>query len=635
MTLVGAIATFVGVGLLAASSYAAVRLCALPGRAERLAACLLVVAGELVLIAELLSLVHGFRLGWALLALAVWCGAIVTVSARASSYRVVSAGEVSAAARSWAAGLWREIDTSRAAVLALALLTLIVVVEFVLAVAVTPNGFDALAYHLTRAAYWLQFHSIAQFAHATERQAAFPINAEVIQAWAMMLARGDRTVQLVQWLAGVGSLLVVFSFTRRLGFSRRDGVMTATVAASIPTVIGEASSAQNDLVFAFFAICVLLFGAIAVRDGSKPAGLLTGLAFGLAVGTKSVALPMIPAFAVFAVVLSGRDWRRLLVPVAAAVVAVVLVGGFNYAQNLEKHHSVTAAPSQDSLRVRSAGEVPENAVRIGWSAFASMPGLTVKPVRSAVNSVGDALFGWARVSGSSYLSFEPELGESMRDDHAGVGLIGVLLLLPALIIALMKPSIRERFALAVFAVTGFILIALTLRYNVWIARFLMPLFLALVPLTAVFFSRSWSRGAVVALIAITALPMLFFTDDRPVYGPSVFARSRPAQMAGSDVTYVKLFEDLDAKLPEHGRVGFVGAADSQEFELFGPGLHRTVVKLTPADVKPGVMERYDLDALVVFDDAAMPAARKLGAEAIGVSEPGKPPPTADLLLLRN
>lgn len=615
MTFVGLSATLGALVLVIASGHAVVRLCGFSSWPERVAAGILVAAAQAVAIAELLSLVHGFRLSAALPALAASSAAAVWFSNRRAAYGPPEVAARVRVVRAAVVGIWQEIESSRAAVLAAVLLLAVLTTEFVLAVGVAPNGFDALAYHLTRAAMWLQFHSIAQFPGATERQAVFPINAEVLQSWAMMLARGDRTVQLVQWTAGLGSLALVGACTRRLGFSRRDAVLTTTVAASLPMVVAQSSSAQNDLVFAFFALGVVYFGLLAVRDNSTPAAIFTGIAFALAVGTKSVALPMVAAFAVFGLVLCDRDFGRLVAPAVAALVALVLLGSFNYVQNIAKHGSLTAAPSQDTLRVHSPAELPKNAVRTVWAGLFDMPGVSVHALDRTVGSVGNRLFGWAKQNGT-YTWFAPVVRHAAREDQVGPGPLGLLVILPALMLGLAAPARRERFALALFSVAVGAVVVATLRYNLWINRFLMAGYLASVPLTAALMGREWARALILGVAVLSALPMLLLSHSKSLLGPNVLTMNRAEQMGFASPRAKGLFLGLAAGLPKSGNVGLIGDEDSLEYQVFGPHFERRVLRLSPADLKAGVMSRFDLDALVVLNRSLAERAVDLGGKTI-------------------
>jgi hypothetical protein len=177
--------------------------------------------------------------------------------------------------------------------------------------------------------------------------------------------------------------------------------------------------------------------------------------------------------------------------------------------------------------------------------------------------------------------------------------MALLVLLPCLLISLVRFRERERFALALFAVGGVLVVSASLRYNVWISRFLLPSYLAAVPLAGLFLKRRVGRFAVLALVILGAFPMLFYTQQKPIVGSDVLTMYRADQMSLIEPDRAQVIRAVDREVPKGGRLGYIGSEDSWEYPYFGPHLDRKLVKLTTADVKPGIFELYDLDAFLV------------------------------------
>lgn len=611
LTLLGASFTVLCVLLLATTAHALVRTTTFEGLAIRFVAWLIVASAELILVAELLSIFGRFARAEGVVALVLLAGLAVAWSAKRAPYSWSSPRDSVARCGQSIGSTWAELASSRAATFAAITLLVILAVEFVLAVLIAPNTWDSLTYHLTRAAYWIQFQSITQIPGGSERQTAFPINVEVLQAWAMMLAKGDRTVQLVQWIAQLGCLAAIFALTIRIGYSRRDAIFAMAIGASIPTMVGQSMSSQNDLTFAFFSISSLLFLVLYLRGGPPVSALFFGLAFGLAVGAKSVALALIPVFIVSALILCRPRWRLLLRPAVAALVGVILLGSFNYVQNLAQRGDLIGAPTADKFRVHSLGEVPKNVVRIAWAGTFSMPVITFEPIDDVVEPIGKALLGWATALDADPFPFSPIISHNSNEDRAGAGLLALFVFLPALLIALTRYRDRERFALAVFAVGGGLMLALILRHNGWFARFLLPVCLVTVPLAAVLLQRRAGRALVLVVMLVGAAPMLFFTEQKSTVAPNLVGMSRSEQMAVVDRDLTSSIAEIERHVPVDGRLGFVGSEESREYPYFGPNLERTVVKLTPADLVAGALARYDLDAVLIAAPIQSSTAREL------------------------
>src|SRR3954469_22960202 len=176
---------------------------------------LIVAAAEIVLLATILSIpVSAFRVGWMLAGEAVVAAATVALAWRLAwrpqRPELPARRAVLVAARSGG------VVTVLAAIVGLAL-----AIQLFQALAVVSNGWDPNSYHLSRAAYWIQNHSVTQFSGGTVRQLAFPPDAEILQGWTMLMAGADTFANLVQWLALLGTGAAIYLTSRALGFARQ------------------------------------------------------------------------------------------------------------------------------------------------------------------------------------------------------------------------------------------------------------------------------------------------------------------------------------------------------------------------------------------------------------------------------
>ena len=160
----------------------------------------------------------------------------------------------------------------------------------------TPmNDWDALSYHLARAAFWKQEHGIVLIDDvADSRLNVNPPNAEIGQLATMVLSGSDRYVALPQLLAYAALVTSVAGLARRIGLAPAEAAFAALAFATLPVVALQASGALNDLVVASFLTAATLFAL-----GSGLASLaLFALALSLAVGVKFSGLLALPALVV-------------------------------------------------------------------------------------------------------------------------------------------------------------------------------------------------------------------------------------------------------------------------------------------------------------------------------------------------
>jgi hypothetical protein len=234
----------------------------------------------------------------------------------------------------------------------------------------TPmNDWDALSYHLARAAFWKQEHGIVLVDDvADSRLNVNPPNAEIGQLATMVLAGSDRYVALPQFLAYGALALGVAGLGRRIGLGVPEALFGALAFATLPVVALQASGALNDLVVASFLTTAVLF---ALGSGLV-APALFALALALGVGVKFSALLALPTLIL--VVAAGRPLRRWPV-LALAGIAGLAAGSTWYVVNAFETGSLDggSAEETDQRAEADAGGTVTRALRLSLS-FVDMSG---------------------------------------------------------------------------------------------------------------------------------------------------------------------------------------------------------------------------------------------------------------------
>ncbi len=189
---------------------------------------------------------------------------------------------------------------------------------------------DALTYHLTFPARWLQEGRIVRVPAAFHAgaHAYFPVNQEVLSVWWMLPFHSEVFARFIQVPFLLAAALAVYVLTTARGLSRDAGAALAGAFLLFRPFLGQAvGGPYNDV-----TLVALFLGALhacdGVRDDRSRGGWVFGIALGLFLGTKFVAvvfaLPLIAAF-----LLARPGWRTPVV----AIVPAVLLGGTWYAWN--------------------------------------------------------------------------------------------------------------------------------------------------------------------------------------------------------------------------------------------------------------------------------------------------------------
>ena len=188
-----------------------------------------------------------------------------------------------------------------------------------LAVLTTPNDWDGLTYHETRALLWDQQDGLGYVPSGNDpRLDGNPPAEEIGLYLAMILPRSERFAALPQYLALWASLLAVVLAARRLGLSRPAAAYGGLVFATLPIVVLHGASILNDLVVASFLLAAVVF----LLGHSRAVLVVGSVAVGLALSTKFNAVLALPLLV--AVVLAGVPGERRLASVLACGAGVVL-----------------------------------------------------------------------------------------------------------------------------------------------------------------------------------------------------------------------------------------------------------------------------------------------------------------------
>jgi hypothetical protein len=192
-----------------------------------------------------------------------------------------------------------------AALLVLALaVALSLAYEAVLVVAMPPNNWDSLTYHLARVAAWAQHGGVYWIPDApTARMNEFqPLAEQQILVWFVATGRAA-LFALPQLLAQLAMVGAVFEVARKLGYAARASAFAALLFAAFPLVALEATTAQNDLVAAALPVLAVAL----ILEGGFAEVAVAGVSTGLALGVKLTTLYALPVVLLLALT---RDRRR-------------------------------------------------------------------------------------------------------------------------------------------------------------------------------------------------------------------------------------------------------------------------------------------------------------------------------------
>ncbi len=288
------------------------------GAPARLAETVLA-AADLMLVGEAMGSVGEFRRVW----LVCGAGATALVAFAAGRRRVVPRPPAPApASRRWepalAAAVWVALMAEWGARAAVSFGRGIVEA-------------DTVAYHLPFALQFAQSGWVTRIPRLTPDLPTdfFPANAELFHAVGIALTGRDFLSPAINLLWLSATLLAAWCVGQRFGRGAAAVVAVGAVLALPLFASSQGGSAQNDVVTVFFLLAAAALFLHA--DGDRGGLLVSGLAVGMAAGTKYTMVAPAGALLVGVWALAGRGRR---VRSAVAFVSAALVGGgFWYVRN--------------------------------------------------------------------------------------------------------------------------------------------------------------------------------------------------------------------------------------------------------------------------------------------------------------
>jgi len=528
--------------------------------------------------------------------------------------------------------------------------------EFLLVVASPPNNWDALSYHLTRVAMWLQHGGIYWVPDApTGRINEFQPVAEQ-EILALFVTTGSAALSaLPQFLAELAIVGAVYSSARSLGHELRGAVCAALLFATLPLVALESITAQNDLVAASFPAVAVAF----LLRGGQAGVVLAGLAVALGLGVKlttALALPVV-------VLLAVRCGRRVAVRFGGATLAgFVLVGCWGYVLNLvETGHVLgygdgrvenTMSPNlTDAVSVFVAviyrfSDLPGFGTWLTWGpalvgvdvalALIVIAWLRRRPVRPRLRRalwialplctpalallVAGALHGVVRVTGlpvggssTAFLgrSFTWKINRFVKEDFAAFGPLGLLILgvsAVTVIAAIRGSGDRRRLALALSIPVFIALLAANSRYNPFLSRFVLVAVALSVPLLAGVLARTEAALSVLA-VAVIAVWLALDQNEAKRFNSGY---GHPWQLTRSEAAWFtwqtaagEAVSELDQDTESDGLIGAVMGGDDPTYLLFGPNLKRRIRFLSPATAVAKANEAEYLSVVIGHVDQSV------------------------------
>jgi hypothetical protein len=469
--------------------------------------------------------------------------------------------------------------------LLLAVVAVILGISALVAWQAPPQTWDSLNYHMSRVAHWAQDRSVAQFATGIENQNSRPPMAEMAILQLYVLAQGDRFSNFVSWFALAGCIVGGSALASRLGAKPIGQWLAAVFVATLPMGLAQASSTMNDIVVAFWMVCVAVeLLSLAQTGWDWPSAIYLSLAAGLAILTKPTAFAYLLPFALAAggvLLRRAGAWKTIQGGVLAVFLILLINAGYlsrtvatfggpfesgETAIHLNQVRDLRGLLSNvlrnASLHLGTPNPYVNKAMYLGIDAVHRLIGLDISDPRTTAHSNFEI---------NAPTTIETRVGNPLQMT-LGVVVFGLLVVR------------RRRFdpvvlGYALVVLGTFLAFSWIFQWQVFGSRYHLPFFVLLAPLAGVVLSELVAQPGVLVLalfLVAGSLPCLISLRPRPLFAsakdsPPGILQTPRAELYFSgakflEIPYKKMVREIQRA--DCQRVGLALGGNAAEYPLW-------------------------------------------------------------------
>ena len=237
----------------------------------------------------------------------------------------------------------------------------IFICTLIVAIVATPNNLDSFSYHLSRLVYWVQNGNVEHYASHIERAISFSPFSEYVHLHTYLLSGGNRYFQLVQWLCLAGILICISIIVSLLSGSDRALRIALCFAATLPIVVLESMTTQNDLIVAFLIVATALYVFDFTINRKYISFFLIALTVSLGMMTKGTFVFYVLPFGFYLLIfllIRPVYWKALAFSMGGIVIIVLLLNAPFWLRTYEIFESPVGTMSNGNRAdIRSAADL--------------------------------------------------------------------------------------------------------------------------------------------------------------------------------------------------------------------------------------------------------------------------------------
>ncbi len=324
-----------------------------------------------------------------------------------------------------------------------------------LIVVVPPNNNDALYIHMAKVGHWLRQGSLQSYSTYYLYQLFYPYNAQALIYWTVLFSGSDKFAGFIQYFSAFFCVLSIYGIARLLNLSAEQGFFASFIFLTFPQVFFQSTTTQNDLITAAFILQALYFLLYGLQKKELRFLVVSGIAFGMALGIKQTAffiLPVILLVLIWVYLKRQNSFKQITVWIISFAIAAVLLGSASYLKNLVSYHNPIGPSEATTGFVGLQDDTPMpralalNTTRLLYQ-FVDTTGLPpilegylfrgkARLASRLFDAIGFPLDSTDAWYADSQIRFDYYLRPELQEDGTWFGLVCALLLTPLFILSI-------------------------------------------------------------------------------------------------------------------------------------------------------------------------------------------------------
>ncbi len=387
----------------------------------------------------------------------------------------------------------------------------------------SPNTIDSTVYHLTRIEFWLQHKNVDYFATQTDRMLYQPPLAEYMILQLRVLQDSDTFSFIIQWVFSLGACIGVTLLAEIAGANKKVQYLSFFISATIPILILQSSSSQNDVTVSFFIVMTAYFLLKNLKENDSSSATFSGVSIGEAILTKGTAyvflFPICMYWGIMKLIKIYRKEAKFLTQLGfltSLFIPFFLICGTFYYRNFILIDSPLGVSKELFYVYNNQSHSTPSFLSVLFrniSLHFSVPGLHLVAENFIYFLHNNILNLSVNDIRTSFTPFDlPMLG--MTEDNAG-NFLHFILIIPALIFVYKsKNSILK--AIATFGLAAFFLFCFQIKWQIWHSRLHIPVFLLMSVPIAFFINKLKFTKIILSFFGISGIFFALFCFNRPI-----------------------------------------------------------------------------------------------------------------------